>query len=195
MLATEALKKEHRTIGRMLSVIQKAGNRLDAGQEAPPQMFRDATEFFLNFHETCHQSKEESAFFPTLEQVGVPRGFCPISVMLSEHQQARQLSRTLAMAADRFIQGDRRVRRTLILSIRDYVNLVRPHMIREDGIVFPMADLVLPMIEQQRLLSGFQATDIAVLGADDHKPFEVMLDKLERIVAAWPLSYESPFRA
>lgn len=191
-MATEALNSDHRNIGRMLTVLQRAGNRLAAGEEAPLELFRDATDFFLTFSDTCHYGKEEAAFLPVLEQAGIPKGACPISLILNEHEQARQLNRTLAVTADRLIQGERRVRRTLVLIVRDYVNLVRPHIIREDNIVFPLADVVLPTAAHKRLLADFEAIEAAKLGSVANGRFEVTLDKMEKIVAAWPLPWELP---
>lgn len=189
MYATEALKHEHRNIERMMTIVQKAGNRLYAGEETPPQIFRNATDFFLDFADRCHYSKEEEIFVPALAQKGVDRDICAIDLLLSEHEQARQICRTMSVAADRFLRGDRRVKRTLVLTIRDYVNLAGSHIIREDHVVFLMADAMLPVTEQDHLLSGFQAVERAMLGADAHKHFEAMLDEMEEIAATWP----SPF--
>lgn len=37
MLVTDALKSDHRCIGRMLTIVQKAGNCLDFGQQVSPR--------------------------------------------------------------------------------------------------------------------------------------------------------------
>ena len=197
MLATQILKSEHQSIRRMLAIVQKAGNRLDSGREVSPQLFRDATGFFQGFVDKCHYSKEEEQFVPALEQAGVHRDYCAISLVLSEHERARQLNRAMAIATDRLVIGDANVRRTLVLAVRDYVNLIQPHMIKENYLVFRLADTMLPSTEQKRLLDDFEAIEDARLGAAARQNYEALLDEMEGVVAAWehPLVYTlSPLR-
>ena len=49
MFATDTLRTDHHTIVRMLTVVQKAANCLDYGQQMSPLVFQDACDFFANF--------------------------------------------------------------------------------------------------------------------------------------------------
>ena len=55
-----------------------------------------------------------------------------------------------------------------------------------------MADAMLPLAEQNRLLSDSEAIEGTGLGADAHQRFEAMLDEMEKTVAAWEQPIASP---
>jgi hemerythrin-like domain-containing protein len=79
-----------------------------------------------------------------------------------------------------------------VLAVRSYVNLVQPHIVRENSIVFPMADAMLPATEHDRLLGDFDVIETTLLGERRRQHFEAMLDEMEALVAAWPSPLAAP---
>ncbi|RPJ01063.1 MAG: hypothetical protein EHM39_03845, partial [Chloroflexi bacterium] len=72
MKATEILMDEHRVIERVLTALESAARRVEAGQALRPDFFVDAADFIRGFADGCHHMKEEGVLFKTMEDYGVP---------------------------------------------------------------------------------------------------------------------------
>ena len=185
MSATNVLKDEHRGVERMLAIVEAATQRLQAGGDVPADLYLKAVDFFRGFTDGCHHAKEEEKLFPAVEQRGVPRMGGPIGVMLAEHEQGRAFVRAMAEAAPRYSKGDKSAAAALIASGRGYVALLRQHIAKEDGILFPMADQVLSDAEQAQLAQEFEVIERERTGPGEHERYHRVLDELEQVVAKW----------
>ena len=185
MSATDILKDEHRGVERMLAIVEAASNRLAAGGDVPADLYLNAVDFFRGFTDGCHHAKEESKLFPALEQRGVAREGGPVGVMLAEHEMGRTYVRAMAEAAQHYSQGDKRAASGLVQCGRSYVSLLRQHIAKEDGILFPKADRVLSEAEQAQLLKEFEVIEREQTGPGEHERYHRILDELEQVVAKW----------
>jgi len=169
----------------MLRVVDAATRRLENGGDVPPEVFQKATDFLRGFADRCHHAKEEGELFPALEQSGLPSEGGPVGVMLYEHEEGRGYIRRLVAAADRFAQGDTQAKGELIAAGRGYIQLLSTHILKEDTILFPMADSLLPPEEQDRLVQAFEEIERTRLGPGVHEQYHHMLDELEKQTASW----------
>lgn len=185
MKATAILMEEHRGIERMLTIVEAAARRLEQGGEVPPRVFEGAVDFFRGFADRCHHAKEEEELFPTLEERGIPRGNGPVGVMLIEHEQGRQFVRNLAEATHRYAQGDRSAQPLLVRNALGYADLLRQHIAKEDGVLFPLADQVLSADAQQRLVAAFNEIEEKRTGKGEHERYHRLIEELEQVVAGW----------
>jgi len=185
MSATNVLKEEHRGVERMLNIVEEATKRLEAGRDVPTDLFPSAVDFFRGFTDGCHHAKEEEKLFPAMEQRGVPKAGGPIGVMLMEHDQGRTFVRAMAEAAGRYAQGDKSAVPALIQNGRGYVTLLRQHIMKEDNILFPLANQVLSTQEDAQLSKEFERIEIERTGPGEHERYHGVLDQLEQIVAQW----------
>ena len=119
------------------------------------------------------------------EHRGVPREGGPIGVMLAEHERGRAYVRAMAEAAGRYSKGDKSAAPVLIQNGRNYVELLRQHIAKEDRVLFPMADKVLSGAEQTQLFEAFETIERERTGAGEHERYHHVLDELERVVAKW----------
>ncbi len=185
MSATDILRDEHRGVERMLAIVEAAGKRLEAGGDVPADLYLNAIDFFRGFTDGCHHAKEEEKLFPALERRGVPREGGPIGVMLAEHEQGRAYVRAMAEASGRYAKGDKSAVAALIENGRGYAGLLRQHIAKEDGILFPMADKVLSGAEQAQLLKEFETVERERTGPGEHERYHHVLDELEQVAAKW----------
>lgn len=185
MKPTDDLKSEHRGIERMLTIAERAAQGLSAGKDVPPQAFLNTVDFLRNFADKCHHGKEETQLFPAMEKAGVPRQGGPIGVMLAEHEQGRAFIRSMADAAERYAKGEAAAKAPLAAALRGYVQLLRAHIYKEDNILFPMADSVLPPAESARLATAFDNIEANVMGPGVHEHYHAMLDEMEKQAADW----------
>lgn len=151
---TDVLRSEHVVILRALSVLESAAERLAAGRALPAGWWEDAVDWLRAFADRNHHAKEENVLFPAMIKAGVPSARGPIEVMLEEHEQGRALIAQMAEGAS--------PRRAAAAS--RYVQLLREHIDKENGIVFPLAEAVFEEAVMQELSREFDSVE-AELGA------------------------------
>jgi hemerythrin-like domain-containing protein len=180
MKATTILMEEHRVIERVLTVLERAASRLDRGERVDPALLFGAVEFIRGFADGCHHQKEEGVLFPAMAAAGMPRGEGPIAVMMDEHEQARALTRALEEAARGLERGEDAARTAAVRAARDYAALLRQHIQKEDHVLFPMAEHVIPISAQAKVMTEFDRVEREETGAGVHEKFHALAEQLER---------------
>jgi hemerythrin-like domain-containing protein len=137
--ATARLREEHRHILAVAEAMQALVAAAAAGRW-DVDAFADCVTFIRLFADACHHGKEEDLLFPELEKGGLPHDQGPIAVMLHEHQQGRAYARHMADSLDGARRGDEQARATLRNAAAAYVSLIRGHIMKEDNVLFEMAD-------------------------------------------------------
>jgi hemerythrin-like domain-containing protein len=184
MNATDELKSEHRVIERVLSVLESGAARLEDGKPVRPGLFLDVADFAKGFTDGCHHMKEENVLFPTMEKNGVPNQGGPIGVMLSEHEAGRAYIRSLRDAVTRWQSGEPSTSALVTQTARGYAALLRQHIFKEDNILFPMADRVIPSPEQEQVWEGFEHIEHEETGEGVHEKYLALAEALEKEIAA-----------
>jgi len=132
--ATSRLREEHQLILQVADAMQA----LVAEGEGPDGLdfdtIGDCVTFIRLFADACHHGKEEDLLFPELEAAGLPRN--PLG-------PARQ--------------GDEQALATLQNAARGYIDLIRGHILKEDNILFEMADQAVRGSACDRLCGGYGA--------------------------------------
>lgn len=181
MQATDILMEEHRVIEKVLASLEAAANRLSAGQAIPMDFFLKAADFIKNFADGSHHKKEEGILFVALEANGMPQDAGPVGMMLSEHEEGRRFTRAMREAAKRVERGDTSALHQVIQNALDYVALLREHIQKEDNILFPMADNVIPVGQHQQLTAEFNRIE-----HEDaiHEKYLRIADELAKVLMA-----------
>ncbi|MBC7237635.1 MAG: hemerythrin domain-containing protein [Chloroflexi bacterium] len=178
MKPTEELKEEHDAIKRMLRILERMADRLDAREDVRIEDIREAIGFIQGFADRCHHAKEEDLLFPAMEAAGVPRQTGPIAVMLAEHEQGRAHVRAMIKALDEHVAGVSDAAQRLADNARAYTALLRQHIDKEDGILYVIADARLSPRQQEELEKGFARVEREVIGAGQHETYHALLDRL-----------------
>ena len=182
MQATDILIEEHRVIEKVLASLETAANRLSAGQAIPMDFFLKAADFIKNFTDGCHHKKEEGILFVALEANGMPRDTGPVAVMLEEHEEGRRLTRAMREAAERVQAGDSTAISQVVQNALEYVMLLREHIQKEDNILFPMADQVIPVGQHQQIMADFNRIEHEETGEGMYEKYLRMVDELANFV-------------
>jgi len=140
MKATDILKQEHRLIEQVLDYLEEAACRLEDGENIEPAFFIDAAEFVAVFADGSHHRKEEDILFVAMTAKDLPEDSGPVAVMLHEHEEGRRLTAAFRSAAEQMKSDDAGAAMDVVRNVLDYVSLLREHIIKEDSILFPMAD-------------------------------------------------------
>jgi hemerythrin-like domain-containing protein len=156
MKATETLKHEHKIILLVLAAAEKQAKAIEAAGKMDGDKIDKLLDFFRNFTDHCHHSKEEKHFFAALEQRGVRPDVGPIAVMLAEHQHGRHRLKAVADALVKARTGDRHAIREVRENLAAYVKLLKEHITKEDNVLFAMADKIFTAGDQTALSEAFE---------------------------------------
>lgn len=155
MEATQMLMEEHRVIERVIRVLEAGAVDLRSGGKVPAEFFIQVTDFIKGFADGCHHLKEEDVLFPTMQRFGLPAQGGPIAVMLHEHEQGRAYTRELRAAARRLQAGEPSASEEVTRNAFGYSALLRQHILKEDNMLFPMADQVIPAAQHAQVFDDF----------------------------------------
>jgi hemerythrin-like domain-containing protein len=187
MKATDILIEEHRVIERVLTTLETGATLLEAGQPVRPEFFLQAADFVKGFADGCHHQKEEGVLFKAMVENGIPVEGGPIGVMLSEHEMGRAYTRAMRAAAERFQAGDESARLDIVQNARNYTALLRQHIYKEDNVLFPMADRVLPPSQQENVWQGFETVEHEETGEGVHEKYLALAEALEEEIRSYSL--------
>ena len=182
MEATQILMSEHRVIERVIQALEIATKRLDQGIPVRPGFFIDASDFIKGFADGCHHKKEEGVLFKALVDSGMPIQGGPVAVMLYEHEQGRAFTRAMRDAAER-LETDPTARAAVIENALEYAGLLRQHIQKEDGVLFPMAERALPLDKRQQVAEGFEHIEHEETREAVHEKYLALAEALEREAA------------
>ncbi len=178
MKPTEILIKEHDAILSMLEILKAVSTRLENKEQVNPEHLPQIVEFIRIFADKCHHGKEENLLFKSMIKAGMPKDSGPVAVMLSEHDAGRGFVRKMNEAALAFVQGDHSLVDKFVQNANGYIALLSQHIQKENKILFPMADKVIPQEEQKRLLDEFDKVETEIIGDGIHEKFHELLHRL-----------------
>ncbi len=181
MKATDILKQEHELILVMLQILDAACARLEEGEKVNPDHLAGMIDFIRNFADRCHHAKEENILFPALRQAGIGQENGPIGVMLAEHAEGRFFTKGMGEALEEIRAGDSVAAGRFIGDAAGYVKLLDGHIMKENNILFRMADEMLSDDRQKELLKEFDRVEREEIGAGVHEKYHEMLRGLRDI--------------
>ena len=150
---TAVLRQEHQKI------LQVAGALEALLDVRPAPLDLDAVEkcvrFFRLYADACHHGKEEDLLFPELEARGMPRHGGPIAVMLEEHRMGREFVRAMGDNLEAARGGDDVATSRVVNAGRGYIDLIRGHIMKEDHVLFNMADQIVDAPACARLCASY----------------------------------------
>jgi hemerythrin-like domain-containing protein len=178
MKATDTMKEEHRLILRVLQCLSVAADKAEKEPGLDVESIQKMLEFFRDFADRCHHAKEEDHFFPLARSRGV--GCLPASIEspLDEHQEGRDHIRVMDETLSKARSGDRQAKARFLQHARQYVQLLRDHIGKEDHCLFPTADTMLSTADQGALAKAFEELERQELGAGTHERFRALADEL-----------------
>jgi len=179
MKPTAELSHEHQDILRMIRILGKMADGLEAGSPVEADDLERAVEFIRIFADKCHHAKEEGHLFPEMERAGIPRDRGPIGVMLAEHVEGRKHVAGMAGAIPGVRRGSRKAAETFAAGARGYGGLLAQHIYKEDNILYPMADARLSHDQQMSLEACFAEVEKNIVGEGKHEEFRRLLERLE----------------
>ena len=179
MTPTEELIKEHEAILAMLGVLRRVCERLESGSEVETAHLGQVVEFLQGFADRTHHGKEEALLFPAMEAAGIPREGGPIGIMLHEHEVGRGLVRKMAAAGEEVQSGSQGAAKAYSENARQSIAFRAQHIDKENHVLFPMADQVVPARKMKALVTGFTQVNTEKIGLDAIAGYHQLLRELQ----------------
>lgn len=156
---TQTLVAEHRLILRMIALLENNAPRTAEGRYRNWQFYLDGIDFIRQYADRFHHAKEEDVLFQALIDNGMPKEHSPVAAMLMEHDQGRNFVRALETAVHQAQAGRTDVFQAIAENALGYAALLRDHISKEDEILYPLAERVLPEAVRAGILQGYQAAE------------------------------------
>ncbi len=134
-------------------------------------------QFFRELADRCHHGKEEDIFFEVMIESDFNREAGPVAVMLYEHDVGREKVQVIRKAGEADKWNDK-LKEEATHAARDFIVLLRDHILKEDKILFPMAANQLPENLVDGLLEKFNEFNSQELGNNKREKLKELGQKL-----------------
>jgi hemerythrin-like domain-containing protein len=152
---TQVMVDEHSLILRMIAVVEHNTALLEKGKFRNWQFYLDAVDFIRNFADRFHHAKEEEVLFLELVKNGMPEKQSPIEAMQMEHDQGRAHVSAMEEAAQKALDGETGQAAIIAEHAKGYAALLRGHIEKEDDILYPLAERILPEGVRDGMLTAY----------------------------------------
>jgi hemerythrin-like domain-containing protein len=155
---TRQLAAEHEYVNLVVGAMDDEVAYIERTGNVHTERVAQMIDFTRNFTDGDHHAKEEDLLFPLLEERSAAAGGT-ISVLLSEHEAARDCIRAIAEALPD-AAGPERERSTKAVALiaenlKLYAYLLPLHIGKEDSVLFPLTEELLSVQEQEMLAEDF----------------------------------------
>ncbi|MGB9939120.1 hemerythrin domain-containing protein [Methanosarcina sp.] len=176
MKPTDDLREEHKAVKLMLEILDGICTNIESGRSVKQEYLDGLVEFMRIFVDKCHHTKEELYLFPEMEKAGISGSRELIISLKKEHEQGRQHVNRIEEAVSGK-EGNRGLP-AIVENSRAYIQLLTPHIEKENNKLFPMADTYLSETTQNDLLEHFEAVETEIIGPGKHEEFHRWLHTL-----------------
>jgi hemerythrin-like domain-containing protein len=156
---TRQLADEHEYVLLVVGAMEAEAARIEKTGTVDVERVTQMVDFTRNFTDGDHHTKEENLLFPLLEERS-PAAGGTVSVLLSEHEAARDCIRAISSALpDAAGEDEERAaagRAVVAENLRSYAYLLPLHIGKEDTVLFKLTDELLSPSEQEILAREFE---------------------------------------
>ena len=176
--AIEILMGEHRLIEQVLGSLETYVVGVEQGLPPTRSILADYAAFFRGFADACHHGKEEDILFQRMLERGMPRQTGPLAVMFHEHVLGR--ARVAALRGLGEAQGPLTPVEVQLAveNASSFIELLRAHILKEDRILYPMAERLLTGPELDALETAFEGFEKTIRGDGSLDRFHALADTL-----------------
>ena len=176
--AIEILMGEHRLIEQVLGSLETYVVGIEQGLAPERATLADYAAFFRGFADACHHGKEEDILFQRMLERGMPRQTGPLAVMFHEHVLGR--ARVAALRGLGEAEGPLAPVEVQLAveNASGFIELLRAHIQKEDGILYPMAERLLTGTELDALETAFEGFEKTMRGDGSLDRFHALAEAL-----------------
>jgi hemerythrin-like domain-containing protein len=130
------LQLEHNNTVRLLSVLERLCERLEAGEPPEHELLELVVEYFRGFPEECHHPKEDLIYRKLRHRD--PEAAEAVGDLLDEHERLAMVTRQMATLTQKARHNGVRSEE-LANALRQFVTGYEHHLLQEERLFFPIA--------------------------------------------------------
>lgn len=161
---TTTLVDEHKLILRMIALLERNATLTKEGKYSNWQFYLDGVDFIRDYADRFHHAKEENVLFEALVNNGMPRENSPVAAMLMEHDQGRAYVKGMEEAAKEALAGAQGRETAIAWNALSYATLLKEHIAKEDDILYPLAERVIPEAMRDGIVAGYEKAEALTPG-------------------------------
>ncbi len=154
--ATTALEREHHSAVAVIETMLTIADSLEQGRRIDNTLVTEVIFFLRIFADQCQTAEEDTLLFPALEAKCTPPDTGLIASLRKDHRNLVSLTLELVELADECAAGHDSAKEGLASTLRRLATLYREHIWKEDHILLPLAERILPPEELETLNQAFQ---------------------------------------
>ena len=178
--AIQNLETDHSHILRLIDVMEHITLTVDPD----PVHLVWIVELIREFADGLHHAKEEFLLFPLMVEKGYSAEKGPVAVMLYEHKLGRHFVNEMAAGIVKIQEGDAGAVKDVYANMLGYADLLKNHIMKENNVLFPMADNVITDADKEALLHAFAEIDDAKRPGKKSRDFIIRIDTLAGIYSS-----------
>ncbi len=177
MMPIAPLMIEHRLIERMIKAMEHELQALTTNRTVRPDFLDIAVDFIRSYADHCHHGKEEDILFKLLGERKISAQHSIImSELIREHVQARDMTRRLAIAKERYVMGEDAALEDIVATMRELVRFYPLHIEKEDRHFFVPCMDYFTGEERDDMLRTFHDFDRHLF----HERYRLVVERFER---------------
>lgn len=176
----EDLMREHGLLNRVLLVYDHCSERLQSKKSVDLKALGDARRIIKDFVESYHEKLEEDYLFPRFEKAKKLTEL--VSVLKQQHIAGRALTAEIGSS----LQAKDHSR--LAKQLSAFTRMYRPHEAREDTVLFPAFQALVPEQEYKELGQMFESREHKLFGKAGFEGQVRSVEQIERVLGIYELS-------
>lgn len=186
----EDLMREHGVLERILLVYEESARRINAGENLPADVLKDASGIIRSFIKNYHERLEEEHIFPKFKEQGTSIDL--VDTLQRQHDAGRRITDRIRRAVSNGIPQSEQERRNLTSSISAFIRMYRPHAAREDTVLFPAFRELMPAEDYEKLGETFEDREHELFGEEGFTGIVGDVADLERKLGIYDLNKFTP---
>lgn len=175
MQARGPLMIEHRLIERMILLIHRVLEQIEATEAVDPSFVDRAVDFIRTYADRTHHGKEEDILFRALQRSNLSADDRRVmDELIDEHAFGRQTTKDLVDANNRYRHGDASALADIAGKLRTLTVFYPKHIAKEDKVFFPASRSYFTDAEDQAMLAEFWKFDRKMI----HEKYEALVTEL-----------------
>ena len=175
----DALRAEHRNIARLLVILERQVDRMEAGERPDFDLIEQIVDYFFDFPEAAHHPKEDIVY-AAVEAGNAPAALAAMDLD-TDHENVTAQLKQFAHAVESVLMEAAVPRETFVLAARAFIEDQRRHMRMEEEVFFPAALKALSEEEWEQVREKLPADKDALFGGEVAQRYQDLSDQ----IAAW----------
>lgn len=175
----EKLKKDHRNLEQILSLLCTQLDNFSAGRESNFDLKIELLEYLETYADQGHHPLEDLIYDVAGKRVGDKQEL--LERLSSQHESLTRLTRKFRQSLESILQDGVMMREELEVEGREYVALQRQHLDLEENEVFPLLDKVLTKADWKKIEASVPRHDDPVFEKPDQVRFRYLVSYLSEV--------------